>query len=207
MSIKKTALELIEDIKNALKFEDTPTPADPATPPVEAPAALTAYKLADGSEIMISALEVGGDVKIGEEPAPAATYALEDGSSIVVGEDGKIAEIIAKAEEVAPLPEDMNAKFEARVLALETQHSEFKAAYDTAIEGYNASFEAFNQKIEAQNGIITKLLELAESLAETPSQEVPAPKKSFSFSTVETGKDKLDKYAKAARTLAENNKK
>lgn len=105
-----TTKEMIDAIKSALKFEDTPTPAATTETTSTAEVALTAYKLADGSEVMISALEVGGDVMIAEAPAPAGTYVLEDESSIVVGEDGKIAEIIAKADEAiaTELPEDLS---------------------------------------------------------------------------------------------------
>lgn len=204
MSIKKTALELLEDIKKALKFEDTATPntPDPNTP---APVQLTAYKLADGSEIMISALEVGGDVTIADAPAPAGTYVLEDQSSIIVGEDGKIAELVAApdAAPAAELPEDMNAKFEARVAKLELEAQEFKAAYETEKA---QNFEVFNQKIEGQNQIIGQLVALVEQLAAVPDADIPAPKKTFSFSNVESKTKGLGKYAAAAQKLAEEQK-
>lgn len=103
-----TAKEILENIKKAL-FEDvsnTTDTADTSTSTAPIP-----YKLSDGTDIMISALEVGGDVMIEGAPAPAGTYTLEDLSSIIVGEDAKIAEIVAAPAtdmNLPALPEDLS---------------------------------------------------------------------------------------------------
>lgn len=196
-----TAKEILENIKKAL-FEGEPAPA-PVAPVVAEPAI---HKLSDGTDIMISALEVGGDVMIAGAPAPAGTYTLEDLSSIVVGEDAKIAEIVPApaVDPAAPeLPEDMNAKFEARIAALELGSQEFAAAYNETSAGYKSAFEAFETKIAGQNEIIGQLVQLCEQLTALPTAEVPEPRKVSSFSRVETGKSKLNKYAEAAQKIAE----
>lgn len=235
----KSAKEILENIKESINkalFEETP--ATPAGDPAIAPEPMI-YKLSDGSEIKVSALEVGGDVMIADAPAPAGTYIMEDLSSIVVGEDSKIAEIVA-----APAPEDMNQPAsvlpedlsrvtpeqlraaaqsfatgtpEERLVKLETvakalmeysfgwqlREAEQKALNEQAIAVYKSGFEAAEKKIEEQNGIITQLVELAEKLTEMPTGEIPTQRKVSSFSRVETGKTKLNKYAEAAQKIAE----
>lgn len=202
------AKDIIENIKKALNFEDTPTPAvDPATPVV---AEAVVYTLADGTEIKVSALEVGGDVTIADVMAPAGTYVLEDKSSIVVDELGKITEIVEKTEEApaAELPEDLNTeKFEARVLKLESEYQELKATSEQSMAALKEGFAVAEQKIEGQNTIIGQLVALVEQLAIVPSADIPTPKKAFSFSNVETKNKGLSKFAEAAKKLAEENKK
>lgn len=53
----------------------------------------TTYQLADGTEVSISLLDVGGDFTIGGAPAPAGNYTLQDGTGIVVDATGKITSV------------------------------------------------------------------------------------------------------------------
>lgn len=53
----------------------------------------TTYKLADGTDVTISLLDVGGDFTIGGVPAPEGTYTLMDGSNVVVDSTGKITSV------------------------------------------------------------------------------------------------------------------
>jgi len=103
-----TINEKIQKIKVLLGLE-TPAPA-----PVQ-PAALNMYKLTDGTEVGISALEVGGIVTVGDQPAPAGEHTLEDGTAIVVDAAGVITEIVAAtpAAPAEPVEDDMAAKFSA----------------------------------------------------------------------------------------------
>jgi hypothetical protein len=55
----------------------------------------TTYQLADGTEVSISLLDVGGDFTIGGVPAPAGTYSLQDGTGVVVDATGKITSVTA----------------------------------------------------------------------------------------------------------------
>jgi len=68
---------------------DTATPAAPG------------YKLADGSDVTISDLSVGGDVLIGGTPAKAGDYTLDNGTTFTVGNDGKISAVTPVAQAAA----------------------------------------------------------------------------------------------------------
>lgn len=58
----------------------------------------TSYKLADGTDVTISLLDVGGDVTMGGQPAAEGTYTLMDGTNIVVDSTGKITEVNEPSE-------------------------------------------------------------------------------------------------------------
>lgn len=53
----------------------------------------TTYQLADGTEVSISLLDVGGDFTIGGAPALAGNYTLQDGTGVVVDATGKITSV------------------------------------------------------------------------------------------------------------------
>lgn len=55
----------------------------------------TTYQLADGTEVSISLLDVGGDFSIGGVPAPAGAYSLQDGTNVMVDSTGKITSVTA----------------------------------------------------------------------------------------------------------------
>lgn len=93
-------------------------------------------KLADGTSIYTtgSSFEVGADCyTMGEDGEPvvcaAGTYEMEDGTMIVVGDDGKIAEVMEmkKDEEEEMSKEDMLSVIEnlsQRISVLETERAE-----------------------------------------------------------------------------------
>ena len=196
----KSAKEILEQIRQAFSDE---------APAAEAqPVALMEYKLEDGTEIMVSALEVGGEVKIGDTPAPAGTHKLEDGSSIVLDEAGIITEVIpapeATAQEEGPLdapaPVDMAKEFSEMKEAFNS-HAQAFEAYKESVSG---QFSTLSGTIQKQDGIISQLLELATQLTNVPDADPPVVTKSPSaFSRVESKKSMLDKYAEAAQKLKE----
>lgn len=53
----------------------------------------TSYKLADGTNVTISLLDIGGDFSIGGIPAEAGKYSLQDGTNVVVDSTGKITSV------------------------------------------------------------------------------------------------------------------
>jgi hypothetical protein len=53
----------------------------------------TTYKLADGTEVSISLLDVGGDFTIGGVAASEGSYTLEDGTGVMVDSTGKITSV------------------------------------------------------------------------------------------------------------------
>lgn len=85
---KKSAKEILGVIKKLL-FEGMP-PAPPATTSVT-------VKTADGTELSVDKLEVGGMVTVAGVAAPATTYTLEDGATITTDATGKITAYVPKA--------------------------------------------------------------------------------------------------------------
>ena len=72
-------------------------PAEPVVTKVE----MAEYSLADGTKVMISALEIGGKVEMADgTPAPQGEHQLMDGTIIQVDELGIIIEIASPKEDV-----------------------------------------------------------------------------------------------------------
>ncbi len=80
-------------------FEDMPEPMPQEEEKVdEVKVEMAEYVLADGTKVMISALEVGGEVVLEDgSPAPDAEHKLADGQ-VIVTEGGKIKEIKVEEE-------------------------------------------------------------------------------------------------------------
>lgn len=75
-------------------FEDMGSYPKPEEKPEEVKIKMMEYSLADGTKVMISALEVGGDVTMADESkAPDAEHELADGTKITTV-DGKITMIM-----------------------------------------------------------------------------------------------------------------
>ena len=86
--LEKLKLTFSELVNNA----EAPAPAEAP----EAPEMVTPMKakLKDGTEVEITALEVGGIVTINGQPAPAGDHTLEDGTVITVGDNGAITAVV-----------------------------------------------------------------------------------------------------------------
>ena len=156
MNTKEILIKLRETFNELVKNEVIP-PTDAA--PEMAPEMVQPIKakLADGTEIEITELSVGGIVTIQGVPAPAADHTLEDGTVLTVGDNGAITAIVP-AMDAAPMVEDMSAKF----AAFETSTSEKFASYETKFADYEA-------KLAKATKVIEGLLNLTQTLAETPT--------------------------------------
>lgn len=165
------AIKLAEEKIAAAKafFSEAPQPT-----PEPQPAALSTYKLADGTEVSIDKLEAGGIVTIGGQPAPAGELTLEDGTVIAVAEGGIISEVKAAAPAVDPAQMGQN--------------------YDEQFAGINAKFEQYEQHftelkssialannvINKQQEAITQLFDVVKQLSEIPSGDpAQAPQGNF----------------------------
>lgn len=128
--------------------------------PVELPVALAKAMLKDGTEVEVTELAVGGIVTINGTPAPVGEHELSDGTMIVVGENGAITEIkpAANVEVEAPAVEDMASKFSA-----------FEAATNQKFASYESKFAEYESKLAKANQVIEGLLNLTQTLAETPT--------------------------------------
>jgi hypothetical protein len=196
-----TTKEAIQQIR-AL-FEDVPQVAPqeaPVAPMVEpiAPEVtkveMAEYSLADGTKVMISALEIGGKVELADgTPAPQGEHQLMDGTSIQVDELGIIIEISSPKEDV--IEEEPIAPAAPVAPAQDT----------TAMaEMFAAQKEELEKKIaELENKVkqgFAQVAELVEALSNTPMSE-PTQKSANAFqsyvSNNDTKYERLEKYRNA----------
>jgi hypothetical protein len=134
--------------------------------PVEQPVALATATLIHGTEVEVTELAVGGIVTIGGSPAPVGEHELSDGTVIVLGENGVIMEIKPAAAvevEVETKKDDMDAKFSA-----------FEAATNQKFASYESKFAEYETKLAKANQVIEGLLNLTQTLAETPTGSADA---------------------------------
>jgi len=128
--------------------------------PAAEPVALSTYKLVDGTEVEITELVEGGIVTIMGVPAPIGDHKLEDGTTITVGDNGAITAIVPAEvmPEEPPMQEDMTAKFSA-----------FEATTNEKFASYEAKFADYEAKLQKATKVIEGLLNLTQTLAETPT--------------------------------------
>lgn len=145
--IEKLRLTFNELVNNDVTVEPTPV-------------ALSTYKLVDGTEVEITELAVGGVVTIAGNPAPIGDHKLEDGTTITVGDNGAITAIVPAevVTEEPPMQEDMTAKFSA-----------FESATNEKFASYEAKFADYEAKLQKATKVIEGLLNLTQTLAETPT--------------------------------------
>lgn len=196
-----TTKEAIQQIR-AL-FEDVPQvePKEAPVAPMVEPIApevtkveMAEYSLADGTKVMISALEIGGKVELADgTPAPQGEHQLMDGTSIQVDELGIIIEIASPKEDV--IEEEPVAPAAPAAPAQDT----------TAMaEMFAAQKEELEKKIvELENKVkqgFAQVAELVEALSNTPMSE-PTQKSANAFqsyvSTNDIKYERLEKYRNA----------
>jgi spore coat protein CotH len=162
--IEKLKITFNELVKNAEVPQAPTTPS--AIPPV-APEMIMPIKgkLKDGTEVEITELQVGGIVTIQGTPAPIGEHTMEDGTIIVVGDNGAIMEIKMADGTMPPMVEDMGAKFSA----FENTTKEKFASYETKFADYEAKFATYESRLNKATQVIEGLLNLTQTLAETPT--------------------------------------
>jgi hypothetical protein len=169
-------------------FEDMPEPMPQDEAKVEEEKVLMAeYVLEDGTKVMISALEVGGEVVLEDgSPAPDAEHKLADGQ-VIVTEGGVIKEIKVEEEPVEIEIEAGNKKMdemEAKLSALEVENESLKAKLSEV------------EKKAAQG--FSQVIELIEEIAKVPQADPIEKTQSFKFeSTKDIKFDRLAKYRNA----------
>ena len=136
-------------------------------------------KLKDGTEVEITALEVGGIVSINGQPAPAGDYTLDDNTVITVGDNGAITAVV-------PTP-SMEEEMKKKMFALETSTNEKFASYESRFADYEA-------KLSKATKVIEGLLQLTQTLAEQPTgtpDPITNPATKFSAETEVKNKYKM----------------
>lgn len=172
--LEKLKLTFAELVKNA-----DVAPVAPVAP--EAPEMVTPMKakLKDGTEVEITALEVGGIVTINGQPAPVGDHTLEDGTVISVGENGAITAVV-------PTP-SMEEEMKKKMFDFEAATNEKFASYETRFADYEA-------KLSKATKVIEGLLQLTQTLAEQPTgnpDPITNPATKFSAETKTENKYKM----------------
>jgi len=166
-------------------FEDMPEPMPEKEEEVKVE--MAEYVLEDGTKVMISSLEVGGEVVLEDgSPAPDAEHKLADGQ-VIVTEGGKITEIKVEEEPVEIEIEAGNKKMdemEAKLSALEVENESLKAKLSEV------------EKKAAQG--FSQVIELIEEIAKVPQADPIEKTQSFKFeSTKDIKFERLAKYRNA----------
>jgi hypothetical protein len=173
-------------------FEDMPQEEKPVE---EAKQDFAEYQLADGTKVMISSLEIGGEVKLEDGSfAPDGDHQLADGSQISVL-DGKITEIEAAEKPEADMPE---VEVEAKDKKMEEMAAEFAAK----ISELNGLIEALNEKVssiedKSKQGF-SQVVDLIEEVTKMPQADPIEKPQSFKFEATKDIKfERLNKYRHA----------
>jgi hypothetical protein len=158
--IEKLRIQFNELVKNA----DVVTPTTPSAIPE--PVKMAIAKLKDGTEVEVTELEIGGIVTIQGVPAPIGEHELEDGTIIVLGDNGVIMEIkVVTQSGYKPKEEEMSAKFSA----FETSTKEKFTSYEAKFADYEEKFATYESRLNKATKVIEGLLNLTQTLAETPT--------------------------------------
>ena len=139
--------------------------ADPMPAPAPQPIKMaTDYKTLDGQTVLsISALEVGGDVMIGETAAPDGTHTLEDGT-VIVTVGGKITEVKGTEPIVSEMPEEMK-KMQDTITKMSSQIANLETAFNTQKQNFSAS-------ITNNKDLMDLVIELSEKSITAPVEKV-----------------------------------
>ena len=172
-------------------FEDMPM-MDKSEPVIEeGKVEMAEYSLMDGTKVMISALEVGGEVKLEDgSPAPDAEHELADGSKIVT-----VGGIIT---EVKPVEEEPSIEVEIESKKMEEMESEFNAKLD-ALMAEKVALEERLKAIEAKTKDgFSQVVELIEAMSKVPSADPIEKPQSYKFEDTKDIKfDRINKYRNA----------
>jgi hypothetical protein len=157
--IEKLRIQFNELVKNS----EVVAPTTPSAIPE--PVKMAVAKLMDGTEVEVTELAIGGIVTIQGTPAPVGEHQLEDGTIIVLGDNGVIMEIKMVEGTMPPMVEDMGAKFSA----FETSTKEKFTSYESKFADYEEKFATYESRLNKATKVIEGLLNLTQTLAETPT--------------------------------------
>ena len=177
-------------------FEEMPKPEEAPVEEVKA-ADFAEYSLADGTKVMISSLEVGGEVKLEDgSNAPDGEHQLADGTQISTLE-GKIVEI-EKAEE--PSQENVDVEVESKKMdkKMEEMAAEFQSKISD-MEILNAALMAKIEALESKSKTgFAQVVELIEEMSKVPQADPIEMPQSFKFEATKDIKfERLNKYRNA----------
>lgn len=164
--IEKLRLTFNELVNNAA------APATETAPEMVMP---TKAKLADGTEIEVTEMGVGGVVTIQGQPAPVGDLLLEDGTTLTIGENGAIVTIVSADGSEPTMVEDMKKAMDKKMgmeevfAAFQTSANEKFSAYEQKFADYEARFESYETRLATATKVIDGLLNVTKTLADTPT--------------------------------------
>ena len=173
-------------------FEDMP---EPMPEEEQLPVQMAEYSLVDGTKVMISALEVGGEVKLEDgSPAPDAEHELADGTKIVT-EGGIIKEVKAAEEPSVEVEIEAGNKADEKMAEVV---AEFQSKID-ALAAEKAALETRLAEIEQkQKEGFSAVLNLIEEVTKMPQADPTEAPQSFKFEQTKDIKfERLNKYRNA----------
>jgi spore coat protein CotH len=173
-----SAKEIIEKLR--LTFNELVTPVA-----VASPVQLLDATLMDGTAVQITELIIGGVVTIDGIPAPIGEHELSDGTYIVLGDNGVITEIkteevVTEAKKMQPKMQPMGEEIGNKFSAFEATTNEKFASYESKFSAYEQRFSDYEARLNKATQVIEGLLNLTQTLAETPTGIPDASVKSSS---------------------------
>jgi hypothetical protein len=182
MKAKETIEKLRLIFNELVKSAEVPsaTPTTPSAVPAEVPEmnAPIKVKTKDGVEVEITELQVGAIVTIGGTPAPIGELVLEDGTTLTIGDNGSITDIKNADGTTPTMEEDLGRalvnkmsddEFSQKFSSFETSTNEKFASYESKFADYEQKFASYEAKLNKAYGVIEGLLNLTQTLAETPT--------------------------------------
>ena len=154
------AKEIIE--KLSLTFNELVQPVTEVTP-----IQLMDATLKDCTTIQITDMSVGGIVTISGQPAPVGEYELADGTYLIVGDNGAITEVKKdiSVEQPAPMQNEVGNNFSE----FQNSTNEKFASYESKFASYEERFSGYEARLNKATQVIEGLLNLTQTLAETPT--------------------------------------
>lgn len=202
MNAKEAILQL-----RALFVDDNvaPVEVEAEVAPVETKVEMSEYSLADGSKVEISALEVGGMVKLADGTVPmSGEYQLSDGTSMQLDENGIIIELASPKEDAVPeeMPVDPTAA-EDMGAGIDKKMQKMSEDFEVKIAELEESKKASEEKVKELEAKVKQGFEqvatLIEALSSTPSADpIQKPNSFNSFvQTKDIKEQRLEKYRNA----------
>jgi hypothetical protein len=162
------ATEIIKQLKQV--FNDLQNTGAETPKPEEKKEDIKMAKLKDGTEIQVTELAVGGIVTINGTPAPAGEHILEDGTAIYIGDNGVITEIKTKKEEVEePMAKTTEEDMGQKEMKYAEEFAKFQSETNEKFNSYETKFAQYEERLAKAVKVIDGLLNLTQTLADTPT--------------------------------------
>lgn len=163
------AKEIISQLRE--KFNELVTNAETPQPPSEPAPMGKEVKLQDGTIITITEMTIGGSVMKDGIPMTAGTYTLEDGTALIVGDNGVIIDMKPAAPS-SPSEDEMSEKYSKEWAAnMQSKVEKFESDALNKFSSYENKFKEYEEKLNKAFKVIDGLLNLTQTLADTPTGE------------------------------------